>query len=369
MTELNTEEPMPLRMVDLLGKKLQATHELFEANIKLIDAEAARTIEAKYLVVREPVLQKIIHRYRAVLHEAGVSYEPRPEATTTNDGVSARDCRTTHHPQPKAVPAKASKSTAVTTGGKEWEEVLEIHASDNDESMPLEYMSLIRPTAAYTPVTFAPSPPHGRPATGVLAEGTPEKRRKQGKTKPGEPSRTPESTDLRNKLIKNRVNPFARTHRQSMNSIANVTQPAARLLRNQLPDKSYNWVKQTRATGPIRGITYPPMMETPPRYMRLGNGNPTIVGMAERWTQKVGNRRPTYCAFCRYKEDHRMYQCPVLRRENIQQRWLEAIKLGVCLNCLTIGHSSFTCQDRGCCPYHGTRHSSFLCGASFNNQE
>lgn len=134
-------------------------------------------------------------------------------------------------------------------------------------------------------------------------------------------------------------------------------------------NQGYIWAEQVKARGPVKGVRYPPMSHSPPINLELERDEPQLVGMAEIWTQKVGNHNATHCAFCRFKEDHRMYNCGGWKRGGLVLRWYHALRLGVCLNCLIIGHSSFTCETPGYCKHHGTRHSSALCEYSHKNKQ
>lgn len=83
--------------------------------------------------------------------------------------------------------------------------------------------------------------------------------------------------------------------------------------------------------------------------------DPDIVGQSEFYARRQGNG----CPFC--GDDHRGIKCPEYKKQSLQARWYHALNMGVCLNCLRWGHSSFRCFAEGACKRCGVRHNSLLC--------
>lgn len=70
------------------------------------------------------------------------------------------------------------------------------------------------------------------------------------------------------------------------------------------------------------------------------------------------NTNPTFaCVFC--KATHRIYDCPNFLALPVEQRIAEAAKLGLCFNCLRLGHHSSRCP-MGPCRECRKRHNSLL---------
>lgn len=69
---------------------------------------------------------------------------------------------------------------------------------------------------------------------------------------------------------------------------------------------------------------------------------------------------PRTCNKC--KGDHLIYYCPeFLNITDAKQREAEAVKLGLCLNCLRTGHEVAKCQAEGCRACQDAKHNRLLC--------
>lgn len=317
--ELSSAAPMNKQMVVSLDQKIKDTHEVYEASIGLVPEEERIKTDLNYKAIRKRLLKGVMARCKAIICPAQPSVA-EPFMIETEDATSL------------PIMAVSTKSGSEIDSNK-----LELFASDNDEEeKPISRMSLLKCPESYQPITFA--------------------------------------NDHR---ASKKVNPFSRERRSytvekrrtnEHNLFGKTTQKESAAVRGRNVKQQYVWVKQIPARRPVWGVPYPPMADARPMKVELKRNDPDIIGMAEIWTQKVGNRDPKKCAHCKFKGNHRMYGCAVLQKEGIQRRWYHALKCGVCLNCLMIGHSSFTCKDQGCCKDHGTRHSTFLCERSFNNK-
>lgn len=104
-----------------------------------------------------------------------------------------------------------------------------------------------------------------------------------------------------------------------------------------------------------RCVRLPPMLNEAPFLVHIDD--PTLIGRSEVYVRRTDDR--TLCPLC--TKEHRMYRCPEFLAGSLRERWHHAINLGVCLNCLRPGHSSFKCQSEGACKRCGTRHNSLLC--------
>lgn len=388
--ELASEQPKSHELLQLLDRKAQANHELFERHIAMVPDEVHKELRRDYRNVWKGVLKRMIIHYKktgSLIRRAREPVVPEPNATEEPDQTVAELVAQAEAitEADGAMSLAAMKATANPNDQPD-ADYLEMYASDNDEQMPAVRMSLVTCPAGYQPLNLLEQQRES-PRQNPFARRASEQQKVAGSSQatrvvipPGDRASGSneghqyENSRTENRRIRNPTSggghqlsalapafyPSGR-HVQTVGSTVGGT-PRPRLRR------PYEWAKQVRANGPITGVPYPPMGHQRPIHPELRRNDPAIVGMAEIWTQRVGMRDPVKCAKCQFQGKHRMYECPGLQRESIQSRWYQALKLGVCLNCMIIGHSSFTCTNQGCCPDHGTRHSSFLCELSFNNQ-
>lgn len=75
-------------------------------------------------------------------------------------------------------------------------------------------------------------------------------------------------------------------------------------------------------------------------------------------TFAVTNQRPYrhYCVIC--NDDHKIYDCPVFKSKNIQERLSEVSKYKLCVNCLRQGHPVSDCRMKPC--HCNKKHNSLL---------
>lgn len=119
---------------------------------------------------------------------------------------------------------------------------------------------------------------------------------------------------------------------------------------------------QTRATGPQKGVAYPPMAYALP--YPLPRDNSRVIGYSEIFTSTKGDHGR--CVLC--EGSHKMYRCQRMMELGLGERWRLALSKGVCLHCLYPRHSSFTCSEPGACKRCGTRHNSVLCPKNPGNR-
>lgn len=253
------------------------------------------------------------------------------------------------------------------------QDTMSLYASDNEEPLPLELMSVVKPAPTFEPVRIEsaddnePQPSTSRQADlreqlarhqAVASYGVQRDVREQGRgagvghrrgsgrwngqTRIFVPSRTPEQGRSSNQSRSDTA-----TSRSSMSSHA-----------------SYVWSRQECFDEPIRGRTYPPVLREPPTP--LVRKDPKLIGMAEVFTHPP-QANPKICPICPGGR-HKMYRCPVFQRMGLQEKWYTVLKKGVCLHCLIRGHSHFTCDTPGACWRCGTRHNSKLCPKGPSNE-
>lgn len=102
--------------------------------------------------------------------------------------------------------------------------------------------------------------------------------------------------------------------------------------------------------------------------------DPTIVGRAQ-----IFSLRPQVVSGClNCSGDHKLYQCPALNGMILRDRWYTILAMGVCLKCFYPGHSSKTCRIQGNCPKCRNRcdvndrtegaHNSVICPRGYREQ-
>ncbi len=74
-----------------------------------------------------------------------------------------------------------------------------------------------------------------------------------------------------------------------------------------------------------------------------------------------------YCSFCKEK-NHLTFKCPKLLTLQIKDRYSELRRLGLCTNCLRIGHRADACTGK-CCKVCNRKHNSILHDYNFQNNK
>lgn len=122
---------------------------------------------------------------------------------------------------------------------------------------------------------------------------------------------------------------------------------------------SYASSYQQIADRPVDRVAFPPVQDELPYPISANDTG--LLGLSEIYThppdEVVAGVRP--CPLC--NGGHRIIRCPTFVRLTLLDRWFQALSLGVCLNCLRRGHSSFTCYLTGSCRRCNKRHNSLLC--------
>lgn len=224
---------------------------------------------------------------------------------------------------------------------------LDDYATDNEKPLPVHCLSRVRPSPSYKPIEFP------RPE---------ELSRKQQE----------DEADLRAKLEQRRKHLCQPIESLSVSS--KDSQPAPLYggqygrpkVSSQKSGQSfgaYVWSRQEIFAKPVSGRTYPPILTELP--FQISRQDPEIIGMAEIYVRKPMPAQ--ICPICP-DSNHKLFRCATFKRSSLLERWFRALRVGVCLNCLTLGHSSFTCISGGACTRCQTRHNSKLCPQNPNNQ-
>ncbi|XP_054081881.1 uncharacterized protein LOC128919966 [Zeugodacus cucurbitae] len=61
----------------------------------------------------------------------------------------------------------------------------------------------------------------------------------------------------------------------------------------------------------------------------------------------ISKSTPKGCAIC-HKHDHLVYSCPLFANLSPNDRWKEAKKAQICINCLKLGHQAHQCKSSTC---------------------
>lgn len=224
---------------------------------------------------------------------------------------------------------------------------LDVYASDAEEPMPIEYMSVVKPAKGFRAAMWAPpeEPRRKDAACSRDLREELERRRSSGAKRP-EPSRTVSDTKVRVR------DDFDRGASRSTYSG-----------RTQHSFGSYVSSKQETFSRPVTGRAYPPMGFKLPRT--ISRKDPNLIGMSEIYVHPPG--KPKICPICPGGK-HKMYRCPIMLKSSLLERWFRALRAGVCLNCMIRGHSSFSCYNEGACTPCHQRHNSILCPQNENNK-
>lgn len=235
-------------------------------------------------------------------------------------------------------------------------EDLDPYASDNEEPLAPELMSIVRPAKKFQPIEFRPNEPgpsrqgdlrdqlenqrtaqHAAGSYGVHRESR-EQGRRGGHKRGGGAYR--EFVPSRN----------SERSRSDVHSQAGTVSSVSSF-------GSYVSQQQERFSAPVSGRAYPPVQYEPdPPLVR---NDPNLIGSSEVFIHPP--RRANICPHCSNGAQHKLYRCTTFLRMGLQQKWYTALNLGVCLNCLIRGHSHFACKTPGACIRCGKRHNSKLC--------
>lgn len=118
---------------------------------------------------------------------------------------------------------------------------------------------------------------------------------------------------------------------------------------------NYSSSVQSAFSMPMKNVAYPPMADWCP--IPLGRDEPNLIGRSEIYVRPPNGSID--CPAC--DGDHPMFRCETMRHPDMRERWYVALRVGVCLFCLHVGHSSFSCNRIGRCRRCKTRHNSVLC--------
>lgn len=381
------ESPVELshETVRFMEGRLNENQSSYDTHMKLLPKEEGKEIRQSYRQARKRALQALVNRYAAAIN----AIEP---GAGDNQAMQFGGA-----PSMEAMAAAANVEQHPDAADE-----LIIYASGHEEEMPIACMSMLTQSANYQPITFGdenrdpkrPNPFAKRRSQTSLTsneDGSVNHKRSNVMSSVGSPGerRNQEGSDQANRRRDQRPEESwgDQWYRKQMEweatpaplpiygrlpttrGIAPNVQLVQATVRDRYGRLPYVWLQQPQINGPMTGVPFPPMRYSRPLEVVLERNNPNIIGMAEIWIQIVGNREPTNCAQCQFQSPHRLYKCPAFERMGLQERWYRVLKMGVCLNCLIIGHSSFSCKSRGTCPHHGQRHSSHLCSESFRNQQ
>lgn len=247
---------------------------------------------------------------------------------------------------------------------------LSLFASDDEEGIPLHRMSVVKPVRTFKPVEFVADlepiagPSHRsdiaeRDRLQLIAWQTIDRAHRQERVRNERADRQDQHRVEHNH--RNQPGKSAKNHRDEQVRVeptrsgriwSELTSNAATV---ESPHPEYVAAPQIRHSAPISGITYPEVMSQCP--VNMARNDPSLIGSAEMYT-----RPPSLARICPQCHGyHRLYHCNQFMGMSLQMRWYRALKMGVCLYCFRSGHSSFTCENLGCCRHCGTRHNSKLC--------
>lgn len=127
---------------------------------------------------------------------------------------------------------------------------------------------------------------------------------------------------------------------------------------------SYTSSAQSVCSGPLKNVAYPPMADWCP--IPLSRDDPNLIGRSEIYVRPSQRTQIETCPAC--DGNHPMFKCDTMKEPDMRERWYVALSVGVCLFCLRLGHSSFSCWRLGQCRRCGTRHNSVLCPTLAKNR-
>lgn len=150
---------------------------------------------------------------------------------------------------------------------------------------------------------------------------------------------------------------------EEQNRPDNIVQPASVRSEVHIPESEQHRImlnvepirpramREERARPPL-----PPFADRCPIELRCSSD---LIGLTEVFVRRPSSSSVVECPEC--SENHPLYACPYMLRASLAERWHTALDLGVCLNCLRYGHSSYTCRIAGNCKHCEVAHNSVLC--------
>lgn len=239
---------------------------------------------------------------------------------------------------------------------------LDAYASDGRGEVPLERWSVINPSLSYHPESAAD-------LRRVLEN------RRQGREAPEYPNACSQeacssaqsmmqrtSEDWHDELRQRAMAKMEMEQDEDERPNRELSPMSVRSCSSVSSFASYVSSKQTEFSSPVSGVSYPPMedeLSTP-----IDPDDPDLIGRSEFYTRRA--TADTSCPDC--GGAHPMIRCPNVLGKPMRERWYRALRAGVCLNCLRVGHSSFTCRTEGACRRCKTRHNSVLCPTLAKNK-
>lgn len=279
-------------------------------------------------------------------------------------------------------------------------EDLDPYATDEDGPMPLECMSIVysqRPKLTKDDLrrrlnqmsandrNQAPSVSlSATPAVVAMTRRVQTQHREREDSPPRARSRSPQasssgpsSSDCRNEPQPS-TSEAVRTHRVFTREMLRQRSPPSAEVQRSPPRQASLPNPSARQSYVVRQqFELPPgKYEGPtPRFMnacptRIRQDDPSIVGLTEFYIIRRINYHE--CPMC--GSNHKLIYCEEFARRPLIWRWWFALSNGLCLYCLTMGHSHFTCwstDEHGSnkCPRCRIRHNSLLCRNSPANRK
>lgn len=271
---------------------------------------------------------------------------------------------------------------------------LQPYTSDNEEPLPLECMSIVRPGNDFEPISFRPNE-NDEPIASTSRQADLREQLNDWKTRASSGShrsvkrqnrdgnrsqqdRTEEQdrrsraevqarNNARQMQVRNveqgrghraqvqvRHNGSRREYERSRSNIRGQIDAASAMMTRE----RYIPMPQRPLGGPVTNSRpFPPILRRPPTP--LVRRDPSLIGSSEVFVHPP-QADPKICPICPGGR-HKLYHCTTFQRMGLQERWYTALKKGVCLHCLIRGHSHFTCKTAGTCQRCGKRHNSKLC--------
>lgn len=331
--------------------------ELVHIRTEILEIDAEVQLQAK-MIKNEQIGPKMME-FRALLRRAVTTRERREQRARANEEDDDQ-------PRPSAQFEVVEPQEAVAPASPTRDD-LAPYASDNEDPLPLELKSIVRPARNFQPIRVQPSD-----TVEAMSEATDEP----------VPS-TSRQADLRDELDRQRLaGSYGVRHENQEQSRetgaargrgANCRFEQSRIfvpshasersrsdhrggtrsVSSMSSHASYVSAPQERFDGPVTGRTYPPVQREPPTP--LVRNDPSYIGMSEIYTHP-----PQGSPICPLGQ-HKLYRCTSFLRMGLQEKWYTVLKKGLCLNCLIRGHSHFTCDQPGACYRCGRRHDSKLC--------
>lgn len=250
---------------------------------------------------------------------------------------------------------------------------LDTYASDGNRETPLECWTV--PTSA-PPVTAGSATDlrdviedrrNKREECVFRPIGEPSPERTEITDKWNEPKPGPSSATVRERHEKIRKIAHEQLERETTGSVKSYRSRSTRdgspvSVSSHSSRVSYVSRAQSAFSEPIRGVAYPPMADWCPYPIQADDAG--LIGRSEIYVRPLtGNQQ---CPAC--DGNHLMIRCETMKSPDMRERWFVALRSGVCLFCLKLGHSSLSCKLIGCCRRCETRHNSVLCPTLATNR-